>query len=83
MLNIKKLSFSIGGSILFDETSVNIPTGQKVGIVGRNGTGKTSLFKLIKNEWTVDSGVIEIPRHFRIGGVEQEAPATNDTNQIS
>ena len=79
MLNIKKLSFSIGGSILFDETSVNIPTGQKVGIVGRNGTGKTSLFKLIRNEWTVDSGIIEIPRHFRIGGVEQEAPATNDS----
>ena len=77
MLNIKKLSFSIGGSLLFDETSVNIPTGQKVGIVGRNGTGKTSLFKLIRNEWTVDSGIIEIPRHFRIGGVEQEAPATN------
>jgi ATP-binding cassette subfamily F protein 3 len=79
MLNIKKLSFSIGGSILFNETSVNIPTGQKVGIVGRNGTGKTSLFKLIRNEWTVDSGLIEIPRHFRIGGVEQEAPATNDS----
>ena len=59
MLNIKKLSFSIGGSILFNETSVNIPTGQKVGIVGRNGTGKTSLFKLIRNEWTVDSGIIE------------------------
>ena len=46
MLNIKKLSFSIGGTILFDDTSVNIPTGQKVGIVGRNGTGKTSLFKI-------------------------------------
>ena len=42
MLNIKKLSFSIGGTALFDEASVNIPTGHKVGIVGRNGTGKTS-----------------------------------------
>ena len=79
MLNIKKLSFSIGGSILFNETSVNIPTGQKVGIVGRNGTGKTTLFKLIKNEWIADSGIIEIPKHFRIGGVEQEAPSTNDS----
>ena len=79
MLNIKKLSFSIGGVALFDEASVNIPTGHKIGIVGRNGTGKTSLFKLIKNEWGVDSGTIEIPKHFRIGGVEQEAPASNDT----
>jgi ATP-binding cassette subfamily F protein 3 len=58
---------------------VNIPTGHKVGIVGRNGTGKTSLFKLIRKEWTLDSGAIEIPSHFRIGGVEQEAPATNDS----
>ena len=79
MLNIKKLSFSIGGTALFDEASVNIPTGHKVGIVGRNGTGKTSLFKLIRKEWTLDSGAIEIPSHFRIGGVEQEAPATNDS----
>ena len=79
MLNIKKISFSIGGVALFDEASVNIPTGHKIGIVGRNGTGKTSLFKLIKNEWGVDSGTIEIPKHFRIGGVEQEAPASNDT----
>ena len=78
MLNIKRLSFSIGGTSLFDEASVNIPTGHKVGIVGRNGTGKTSLFKLIRNEWALDSGAIEIPSHFRIGGVEQEAPATND-----
>ena len=68
MLNIKKLSFSIGGTALFDEASVNIPTGHKVGIVGRNGTGKTSLFKLIRKEWTLDSGAIEIPSHFRIGG---------------
>ena len=79
MLNIKRLSFSIGGTALFDEASVNIPTGHKVGIVGRNGTGKTSLFKLIRKEWTLDSGAIEIPSHFRIGGVEQEAPATNDS----
>jgi len=79
MLNIKKLSFAIGGTPLFDNASVNIPTGHKVGIVGRNGTGKTSLFKLIRKEWTLDSGAIEIPSHFRIGGVEQEAPATNDS----
>ena len=79
MLNIKKLSFAIGGTTLFTEASVNIPTGHKVGIVGRNGTGKTSLFKLIRKEWTQDSGLIELPSYFRIGGVEQEAPATDDS----
>ena len=79
MLNIKRLSFAIGGKTLFTEASVNIPSGQKVGIVGRNGTGKTSLFRIIRGEWTADGGSVEVPRHLRIGGVEQEAPASDDS----
>ena len=79
MLNIKRLSFAIGGKTLFTEASVNIPNGQKVGIVGRNGTGKTSLFRIIRGEWIADGGSVEVPRHLRIGGVEQEAPASNDS----
>lgn len=76
MLTISNLSFAIEGNPLFDNTSANIPTGHKVGIVGRNGTGKTTLFKLIKNEYQPDSGTIDMPSYFRIGGVEQEAPAS-------
>lgn len=76
MLTISNLSFAIEGNPLFDNTSTNIPTGHKVGIVGRNGTGKTTLFKLIKNEYQPDSGTIDMPSYFRIGGVEQEAPAS-------
>ncbi len=79
MLTISNLSFAIEGNPLFDNTSANIPTGHKVGIVGRNGTGKTTLFKLIKNEYHPDSGSIDMPSYFRIGGVEQEAPA----NEVS
>ena len=79
MLNIKRLSFAIGGKTLFTEASVNIPSGQKVGIVGRNGTGKTSLFRIIRGEWIADGGSVEVPRHLRIGGVEQEAPASDDS----
>ena len=79
MLNIKRLSFAIGGKTLFSEASVNIPDGQKVGIVGRNGTGKTSLFRIIRGEWTADGGSIEVPKHLKIGGVEQEAPASDDS----
>lgn len=79
MLTISNLSFAIEGNPLFDNTSANIPTGHKVGIVGRNGTGKTTLFKLIKNEYHPDSGSIDMPSYFRIGGVEQEAP----TNEVS
>ena len=77
MLKIHNLSFAIGGKPLFENASAVIPTGHKVGVVGRNGTGKTSLFRLIRKEWDVDSGQIEVPTEFRIGGVDQEAPASN------
>ncbi len=46
MINFKNISFSIGGVSLFDGTSAFVPTGHKVGIVGRNGVGKTTLFKI-------------------------------------
>src|SRR5210317_528352 len=77
MLKIQNISFSIQGKPLFEDASAVIPTGHKVGIVGRNGTGKTTLFKLIKKSLLLDSGTIETPSYFKIGGVEQEAPASN------
>lgn len=77
MLTISDISFAIEGKPLFENASANIPTGHKVGIVGRNGTGKTTLFRLIKKQLMLDSGTIEVPRYFRIGGVEQEAPASD------
>ena len=79
MLSIRNISFAIEGKPLFNDASATIPTGHKVGIVGRNGTGKTSLFRLIRNEWSLESGEIEVPRNFRIGGVAQEAPASDDS----
>jgi ATP-binding cassette subfamily F protein 3 len=79
MINFKNISFSIGGVLLFDDTSAFVPTGHKVGIVGRNGAGKTTLFKLILKEFVIDGGSIEIPRTFSVGAVEQEAPSTNET----
>ena len=77
MLKLQNISFAIDGKPLFEDASATIPTGHKVGIVGRNGTGKTSLFRLIRKEWGLDSGAIEVPSHFRIGGVDQEAPASD------
>ena len=77
MLRISNISFSIQGKPLFEDASAVVPTGHKVGIVGRNGTGKTTLFKLIKKSLLLDSGTIETPSYFKIGGVEQEAPASN------
>ena len=79
MINFKNISFSISGVSLLEETSAFVPTGHKVGIVGRNGAGKTTLFKLIQKELIIDGGVIEIPRNFKVGSVAQEAPSTEET----
>ena len=79
MINFKDISFSIGGVSLFENSSAFVPTGHKVGIVGRNGTGKTTLFKLILKESVLDSGIIEVPKNFKIGSVAQEAPSSEET----
>jgi len=74
MLRINDISFAIDGRPLIENTSVTIPTGHKVGLVGRNGTGKTTLFRLIRGELTLDTGSIDVPRGWKIGGVSQEVP---------
>lgn len=74
MLSLQDLSFAIEGRPLIEGASVTIPTGHKVGFVGRNGTGKSTLFRLITGEWEPDTGRLETPRGARIGGVAQEAP---------
>jgi len=76
MLRISDISYSIAGRPLFDHASATIPEGHKVGIVGRNGTGKTTLFRLIRGELTLDTGEITLPQRARIGGVAQEVPSS-------
>ncbi|MGF1447692.1 MAG: ATP-binding cassette domain-containing protein [Pikeienuella sp.] len=75
MLTIRDLSFSMAGRPLFEGASAQIPAGARVGIVGRNGTGKSTLFRLIRGELSPDQGEISLPPRARIGGVAQEVPA--------
>ena len=77
MLRIQDISFAVEGRPLFDEASATIPTGHKVGLVGRNGTGKTTLFRLIRGELVLEGGAITLPSRARIGGIAQEAPASD------
>ncbi|MCE0504600.1 MULTISPECIES: ABC-F family ATP-binding cassette domain-containing protein [unclassified Roseivivax] len=79
MLSLTDLSFAMDGRPLFEGATATIPAGHKVGLVGANGTGKTTLFRLIRGELTADGGEIELPRGARIGGVAQEAPATEES----
>ena len=77
MIKIEKISFSIGGRKLLDTGNITIPSGHKVGVVGRNGTGKTTLFGLIKEDLELESGQINIPKNAKIGDVQQEVSETN------
>ena len=79
MLRLSDLSYAVDGRPLLDHASAVIPTGHKVGLVGRNGAGKTTLFRLIRGELAPDGGEIEVPRGARIGGVSQEVPGSEET----
>ncbi|MEO1539771.1 MAG: ABC-F family ATP-binding cassette domain-containing protein [Pseudomonadota bacterium] len=79
MLLIKDITFVMEGRKLFDGASATIPAGHKVGLVGRNGSGKTTLFRLIRGELSLDGGSVEVARGARIGGVAQEAPASDES----
>ncbi|MEM9710435.1 MAG: ABC-F family ATP-binding cassette domain-containing protein [Pseudomonadota bacterium] len=76
MLKIQSISYAVAGRPLFDNASAVIPAGHRVGFVGRNGTGKTTLFRLIRGELALEAGDIATPKGARIGGVDQEVPAS-------
>ena len=74
MLVIEELSLRVAGRLLIDNASAQIPTGARVGLVGRNGTGKTTLFRAIAGELAPEQGNIGVPKRSRIGRLSQEAP---------
>ncbi|MBD3766027.1 MAG: ABC-F family ATP-binding cassette domain-containing protein [Rhodobacterales bacterium] len=76
MLRIEDITYSVEGRPLFEGASAVVPTGHKVGLVGQNGTGKTTLFRLIRGELALEGGTISLPPRARIGGVAQEVPAS-------
>ena len=78
MLTINDLSLRVAGRLLLDHASLFLPEGAKAGLVGRNGTGKTTLFKAITGDLASESGSVSIPKNTRIGQVAQEAPGTED-----
>jgi len=76
VLRISELTFDAWGRRFFDRASVSLPTGAKVGLVGRNGIGKSTLFKLILGSLHAGGGEITWPKAARISAVDQEHPAT-------
>jgi ATP-binding cassette subfamily F protein 3 len=79
MLHINSLTYRLGERLLIDNATAALPTGARVGLVGRNGAGKTTLFRIIAGDLSPESGSISAPRGARLGRVEQEAPGGEET----
>jgi ATP-binding cassette subfamily F protein 3 len=74
MLSITDISIRIAGRLLIDSSSAQIVPGARVGFVGRNGVGKSTLFHAIRGELPTEAGSITIPPRWRVGSLAQEAP---------
>lgn len=81
MLFITNLTYRIGGRTLLDKANLSIPAGHRVGLVGPNGTGKSTLFKLIARELTADAGDITLIKGASMGMVRQDMP-DDDTSLL-
>ncbi|WP_369608848.1 ATP-binding cassette domain-containing protein [Snodgrassella alvi] len=75
MIEIKNLSLQRGSKQLLQHASLTIYPGQRVGLIGKNGTGKSSLFALLEGKISHDSGDLRLPKHWQLATVKQETPA--------
>jgi ATP-binding cassette, subfamily F, member 3 len=75
MIRIDELSIRRGPRLLFEGSTLAIHPGQKIGVTGGNGSGKSSLFALILGEMAIDEGRLELPERWTIAHVAQETPA--------
>jgi len=79
MFTLDGITLRLGGHVILDRASVAIPPKARVGLVGRNGAGKSSLLKLIAGIYEADEGRIQLPAGTRIGYLKQDTPGGNAT----
>ena len=79
MITISNLRLQRGQKVLLENANARIDVGQRVGIIGRNGTGKSSLFALLRGELHADAGDVIIPAHWVLAHVAQEMPETDES----
>jgi len=75
MITINAITVRLGGRTILDRATAAIPSGRRVGLIGRNGAGKSTLMKVIVGELEPDEGSIDMPRRARLGYIAQEAPS--------
>lgn len=79
MLHINDITYRIADRLLFEEATVVVPSGHKVGLVGRNGAGKSTLLRMILKEIGPESGEVSVRQNAAVGHVGQEAPDGEET----
>ena len=79
VLDVQNLTLSFGADMLFKDVSFSIKDKEKVGLIGCNGAGKTSLFKLITGEYTADSGNCFVGKNVKLGYMQQHTCSENNT----
>lgn len=79
MLNLNNITARLGGETILAGATAMLPTGSRVGLIGRNGAGKSTLLKIIAGLLEADDGSVETPRGTKIGYVAQEAPGGTTT----
>ena len=76
MISLNNITLMRGTQTLIRDASVLLSSGQRTGIIGRNGSGKTSLFKALAGEIQLEKGEIELPNGLRTVSMAQETPAS-------
>jgi ATP-binding cassette subfamily F protein 3 len=79
MLNFKNIAIRRGSRLLFSEAAFTIHKGQKIGLTGANGTGKSSLFAMLRGELHADEGEFSMPPNLEVAHVAQETPALDSS----
>ena len=79
MITVQNLSKQYGSHIIFDDVAFNLNSRERVGLVGKNGHGKTTLFRLLTGQEQCDEGIIKIPKDYRIGYLNQHIHFTKPT----
>ena len=75
MIRLSQVTLRRGAKVLLEGADVVLNPGERAGLIGANGSGKTSLFALLRDELHADKGDVDVPRHWRIAHVAQETPA--------
>ena len=78
MIFVEQVSKQFGPKKLFEDVSFHLRPGEKVGLVGENGTGKTTLFKVITGKTMPDKGKVTLRKGLRLGLLEQEMEGGNE-----